>query len=68
MHLHRFYKKERKKFSDGLTPSFVTDNKLFWKTVKPFFSDKGNYGANIGWRRGSFAKWQGNHQKVKWVL
>ena len=23
------------------------DNKQFWKTVKPFFSDKGNYGANI---------------------
>ena len=43
----RLYKKERKKFSNGLNPSFVTDNKLFWKTVKPFFSDKGNYGANI---------------------
>ena len=41
------YKKERKKFFNELNPSFVTDNKLFLKTVKPFFSDKGNYGANI---------------------
>ena len=43
----RLYKKERKKFIKGLNPSFVTQNKLFWKTVKLFFSDKGNYGANI---------------------
>ena len=43
----RLYKKERKKFFNGLNPSFVTDNKLFWKPVKPFFCDKGNYGTNI---------------------
>ena len=43
----RLYKKERKKFFNGLNPSFVTDNKLFWKTVKPFFSDMGTYGADI---------------------
>ena len=43
----RLYKKERKKFFNGLNPPFVTENKLFWKTIKPFFSDKGNYGANI---------------------
>ena len=43
----RLYKKETKKFFNGLNPSFVIDNKLFWKTVKPFFLDKGNYGANI---------------------
>ena len=43
----RLYKKERKKFFNGLNSSFVTDNKLFWKTIKPFFSDKGNYGDNI---------------------
>ena len=30
-----------------LNPYFVKDNKLFWKTVKPFLSDKGNYEANI---------------------
>ena len=43
----RLYKKERKQFFNGQNPSFVTDNKLFWKTVKQFFSDQGNYGANI---------------------
>ena len=43
----RLYKKERKKFLNGINQSFVTDNKLFWKTVQPFFSDKGKYGANI---------------------
>ena len=32
---------------NGLNPSFFTDNKLFWKTVKPFFFDKKNNGANI---------------------
>ena len=41
----RLYKK--KKFFNGLNPSFVTNNKRFWKSVKPFFSDMGNYGANI---------------------
>ena len=25
----------------------ATDNKLFWKTVKPFFSDKGSMGQKI---------------------
>ena len=41
----RPYKKERKRFFNNLNPSFVTDNKLFWKTIKPFFSNKGNYGS-----------------------
>ena len=42
-----FIRKKEKSFSMGLSPSFSTDNKLFWKIVNPFFSDKGNYGANI---------------------
>ena len=40
-------KKERKRFVSWLNPSFVTNNKLFWKKVKPFFSDKISYAANI---------------------
>ena len=40
-------KKERKRFFNNLSPSFVTDNKLFWKTIKSFFSNKGNYGSKI---------------------
>ena len=43
----RLYKKECKRFFNNLNPSFVTDNKLFWKAIKPFFSNKGNYGSQI---------------------
>ena len=42
----RLYKKERKKFFSSLNPSFVR-NKLFWKIVKPFFSNKRSLGPNI---------------------
>ena len=40
------YKKEIKFFFNSLNLSFVKD-KLFWKTIKPFFSNKGNCGSNI---------------------
>ena len=43
----RLYKKQRKRFFNNLNPSFVTDNKLFWKTIHPIFSNKGNYGLLI---------------------
>ena len=43
----RLYKKERKKFFDNLNPSIVEDNKTFWKTVKPFLTNKGSKGGNI---------------------
>ena len=43
----RLYEKERKNFFSSLNPSLVKDNKLFWKTVKPFFSEKGDLGPNI---------------------
>ena len=43
----RLYKKERKRFFNNLNRFFVTDNKLFWKTIKPFFSNKVNYGSQI---------------------
>ena len=43
----RLYKKERENFFSSLNSSFVKDNKLFWKTVKLFFSNKGNLGPNI---------------------
>ena len=44
---NRFYKKERKEYFNKLNPSFANDNKLFWKTVKPFFSNKGSSESNI---------------------
>ena len=43
----RRYKKERKNFFNSPNTSFVNDNKLFWKTVKPFFSNKGSFGNKI---------------------
>ena len=43
-YVSRLYKKERKIFFDNLNPLIVTDNKTFWKNVKPLFSNKGNYG------------------------
>ena len=43
----RLYKKERKKLFNRLNPSFFNDNKLFWITVKVFFSNKGSSGSNI---------------------
>ena len=43
----RLYKKERKKFYKTLDIKNVTDNKLFWKTMKPFFSDKGVVDSGI---------------------
>ena len=30
----------KKKFYETLSPNLITDNKMFWKQVKPFFSDK----------------------------
>ena len=37
---NRLYKKERKKYYYSLDPKFVTDNRQFWRNMKPFFSDK----------------------------
>ena len=36
----RLYKKERKRYYTNLDVRNVTDNKKFWRTMKPFFSDK----------------------------
>ena len=43
----RLYKKERKNFLISLNTLFVNDNKLFWKTVQPFFSNKGSFRNQI---------------------
>ena len=37
--------KKRNKFFNNLNLSFVIYDKLFWKTVKPFFTNKGNHGS-----------------------
>ena len=38
----KLFRKEKKTFYNKLDTKKVTDNKLFWKTVKPFLSDKGS--------------------------
>ena len=38
---NRLYKRERKKFYTNLKLNNITDNKKFWNTMKPLFSDKG---------------------------
>ena len=43
----RLYQKESKNFFMSLNTSFVNDNKLFSKVVKPFFSNKGSFGNKI---------------------
>ena len=46
-YVSRLYEKERKMFFNSLNPSVISDNRKFWKTVKPLFSNKGNYGNKI---------------------
>ena len=36
----RLYKKERKSFYEKLDVKNINDNKKFWKTIKPFLSEK----------------------------
>ena len=38
---NRLCKREKKKFYNNLNLNEITDNKKFWKTMKPFFGDKG---------------------------
>ena len=43
----KLYKKERKKYYTNLDLKKITDSNKFWKTTKPFFSDKGTNENNI---------------------
>ena len=36
----KLYKKERKNHYNSLDIKNITDNKQFWKTIKPFLSEK----------------------------
>ena len=46
-YVSRLHKKERKMFSNSLNSSVISDDRKFWKTVKPLFSNKGDYGNKI---------------------
>ena len=43
---NRLYKKERKQYYN-MNLKNITENNLFWKTVKPFLTDKGTRINNI---------------------
>ena len=43
----RLYKKEREKYFEKLNVKKVMGNNEFWKTVKPFLSDRGNSSSKI---------------------
>ena len=40
------YEKGKKRFFRNLNLSFVTDNKNFWKVIRPLFTEKGCVGGN----------------------
>ena len=43
----KLFRKEKRNFYKNLNISDVTDNKRFWKTVKPILSDKGRSNSKI---------------------
>ena len=43
----RLYKKERRKYYDKFDLKNITDNKKFWKTIKPFLSNKNPLSSKI---------------------
>ena len=43
----KLYKKERKLFYNKMNLFNINDNRRFWKTVKPFLSDKGTHSSKI---------------------
>ena len=44
---NRLYKRERKRYYSKLNLNNINDNKKFWNTMKPLFSDKGGIKDNI---------------------
>ncbi len=43
----KLFKTEKRNFYKNLDISQITDNKMFWKTVKPFLSDKNKANSKI---------------------
>ena len=43
----KLYKKEMKKYYNNLDLNDIVDNKLFWKTMKPFLSNKATQSSQI---------------------
>ena len=43
----KLYKKERQKFFDNVNTSVVSNDKTFWKVMKPVFTNKSTFGRNM---------------------
>ena len=43
----KLYKKEQKKYYSNIVLKIFTDNKRFWRTVKPLITDKGVQASRI---------------------
>ena len=43
----KFLRKTKKDYFSKVNPKLVSDNKNFWGTIKPYFSDKGNFSNKI---------------------
>ena len=43
----KLYEKERKGYYNNMTLTNLNDNRRFFKTVKPFLSEKGSYISEI---------------------
>ena len=46
-HCVKLLKLSKKKFYNNRSPNFISDNKKFWKCLKPLFSDKQRNNNNI---------------------
>ena len=44
---NRLYKREKRNYFNNLNLKEITDKKKFWKTVKPFLSNKGDFHKQI---------------------
>ena len=47
----KLYKKERKRYYNNMNLTNLHDNKRFWRSVKPFLSDKGSYISKINLKK-----------------
>ena len=43
----KLLRKTKKYYFSKVNPKLVSDNKNFWRTIKPYFSDKGNFSNKI---------------------
>ena len=43
----KLLRKTKKDYFSKVNPKFASDNKNFWQTIKPYFSDKANFSNKI---------------------